>query len=377
MNRTIKILHLEDVESDSNIVKRELQKSGLNFEYLWVINKVGFDKALKDFLPDIILSDHSLPSFTSTDALKMVKETGKRIPFIVVTATMSEEFAVETMKTGVDDYLLKDRLQRLPNSIRNALDKVNSEIDKAKYYREIVKREKKFRELIENIADGIVLIDERGCLLYQSPSATRMTNYAAAESEGKVIYQFLHHDDITKATLLFEKVFLNPQTPIPFALRMLHKNGHYIWVEGTITNLLGDVSVKGLILNYRDITKKRTDERLLQKSEANLRTIFENTAISYVLTDKDFNIVSFNNLAAKSYKTDLNADIVEGKNLIDYLPPERKDSGRRRYELVLQGRRVNYEIDFTRGDGSVTWYNINIFPVHNDKKEILGIIVSS
>src|SRR5580704_2738089 len=104
MDHKIKILHIEDVETDALLVEFVLQKSTIKFEKQVVDNRVDYVRALKRFDPDIIISDHSLPGFNSLDALKILKERGYCIPFILVTATVSEEFAVNIMREGASDY---------------------------------------------------------------------------------------------------------------------------------------------------------------------------------------------------------------------------------------------------------------------------------
>src|SRR5450432_650824 len=123
MSAKIKILHLEDFPEDAELVEFELHTGKINFEKRVVDNKEDYKKLLSDFIPDIILSDHSLPSIDSFQALAILKEKGLDIPFILVTATMSEEFAVNIMKQGAADYILKDRLQRLPSAIINSIKK--------------------------------------------------------------------------------------------------------------------------------------------------------------------------------------------------------------------------------------------------------------
>lgn len=123
MNKPLKILHLEDLSNDATLVARKVKKAGIDAEIVVVANKTDFITALKKISPDIILSDHSLPSFNSREALTIVKEMKVEAPFILVTATVSEDYAVSMMKDGASDYILKDRLQRLPNAILGALEK--------------------------------------------------------------------------------------------------------------------------------------------------------------------------------------------------------------------------------------------------------------
>src|SRR6476646_11449389 len=111
MDKKLKILQLEDLPNDAELVARELRKGNIAFESLVVDTREEYISALHTFAPDIILSDHSLPSFNSLEALNILKTLEHPIPFILVTATVSEEFAVTVLKEGAFDYILKDRLQ--------------------------------------------------------------------------------------------------------------------------------------------------------------------------------------------------------------------------------------------------------------------------
>jgi CheY-like chemotaxis protein len=112
----IKILHLEDMPEDAMIINRAI-KAILNCEILVVDNRVAFIQQLRRFLPHIILSDHSLPHFTSLEALAILKYAGHKIPFILVSGTTDEKYIARLMEEGMDDYISKDRLDRLPAAI--------------------------------------------------------------------------------------------------------------------------------------------------------------------------------------------------------------------------------------------------------------------
>src|SRR5450432_2572761 len=129
MTKKIKILHLEDVEIDADLVSRMLKKGNIEAEILVVDNKEAYVQALIEFAPDVVLSDHTLPSFNSKEALNIFLQSGIKIPFILVTATISEEYAVWVIKAGANDYILKDHLERLPEAIINSLEKNEAEIN--------------------------------------------------------------------------------------------------------------------------------------------------------------------------------------------------------------------------------------------------------
>ncbi len=130
METELRILMLEDVEEDSILIKRVLQKT-LHFTARRVDSREEFIEAMDSFHPDVVLSDHSLPQFNSSEALKIFKEKSLIAPFILVTGAVSEEFAVTCLHQGVDDYILKSNLARLPSAITSALSKKKAERDQA------------------------------------------------------------------------------------------------------------------------------------------------------------------------------------------------------------------------------------------------------
>lgn len=121
MERELKILMLEDQEEDAGLVDRALQKENVHFTRVRVDTREEFVHALDTFQPDVILSDHALPQFNSIEALKICQARKMDVPFILVTGAVSEEFAVNCLKRGADDYVLKSNLSRLPLAIRYAL----------------------------------------------------------------------------------------------------------------------------------------------------------------------------------------------------------------------------------------------------------------
>ncbi len=130
MEPALKILILEDSTSDTDLIIRLLKKEGPHSEYRLAMNRTDFLLALEEFYPDLILSDNSLPQFDSTEALKIARHRVPNIPFILVTGTVSEEFAAGIIKLGADDYILKDRMARLPAAIEAVFKQRKAETDR-------------------------------------------------------------------------------------------------------------------------------------------------------------------------------------------------------------------------------------------------------
>src|SRR5687768_14672717 len=140
MEKALKILMLEDLQDDVGLIERALNKQGLSYTARRVDSRDEFTEALSSFKPDVILSDHALPQVNSLEALSIVQKIGLDVPFILVTGTGSEEFAVSCLKQGADDYVLKSNMVRLPSAILNALKQRHHEEKRKKAERTLRKQ---------------------------------------------------------------------------------------------------------------------------------------------------------------------------------------------------------------------------------------------
>jgi PAS domain S-box-containing protein len=172
--RTIKVLHLEDLPEDAELVQQVLRKSGDYFEVKVVDTQTEFETALKQFIPHVVISDHSLPSFNSLEAMQILENSKLNIPFILVTGTVSDEFAAHAMKKGATDYILKDRLQRLPTAIAGALDKVRMEREQQEITSKIIESEKQYFDLIQHLPAAVYTCDTDGRILTYNRAALEL-----------------------------------------------------------------------------------------------------------------------------------------------------------------------------------------------------------
>lgn len=139
--KELHILILEDVTTDAELIKDELREAGTVFTPSCVKDKASYLKALDEFSPDIILSDYSLPSFDGLSALKLAGEKCPDVPFIFVSGALGEETAIELLKQGATDYVLKSRLSRLGPAVSRALQEVKERKERKLAEEELKKRE--------------------------------------------------------------------------------------------------------------------------------------------------------------------------------------------------------------------------------------------
>src|SRR5260221_117793 len=121
MTERLRILLVEDLASDAELEMLELERAGLSVTHSIVDNKKSFVDALREFEPDVILSDFSMPGFDGTTAVALSREMRPDTPFIFVSGTIGEESAIDALKSGATDYVMKTNLVRLPGAVTRAL----------------------------------------------------------------------------------------------------------------------------------------------------------------------------------------------------------------------------------------------------------------
>ncbi|MBN2857335.1 MAG: PAS domain S-box protein [Candidatus Delongbacteria bacterium] len=173
----LKILILEDNESDLDLVLYELKKLKSEKEIIVSKNREEFIKALNEHEPDIVLSDFNLPDIDGTESLKMLREKSDDIPFILVSATIGEEKAVELMRNGGNDFIMKDKLKKLTLTIERELKEFKNR-KKAKYdHAELLK----LTAAVNQSPSIILLTDTQGIVEYVNPRFTEVTGYTLEE----------------------------------------------------------------------------------------------------------------------------------------------------------------------------------------------------
>lgn len=170
MSDRLKIIIVEDVPFDAELMERELRKSGFEFTTRCVETEQDFLRELKQFSPDLILSDNSMPRFNGMKALQLSKQHAPLTPFILVTGSVNEMTAVECIKAGADDYVLKEHLTRLAPAVNDAFKRSRNAREKEKVERALRESEDMFRMITENMSDLIAVVDLDGRRVYNSPS---------------------------------------------------------------------------------------------------------------------------------------------------------------------------------------------------------------
>lgn len=186
--KKISVLYLEDDDLDVELIRETLSEGDAKFSLFHVQNKNDFRIALKTMKFDIILADFSLPDIDGYGVLYIAKEINPDIPTIILSGTINEEIAIDTLKYGAVDYIFKSKLDKLIPAIESALVKAEENKRKRKYEKELVVSESKFRTIFHQFTEPVFIIDPYNSKIVEAnDQAAETFGYQRSEILGKKI----------------------------------------------------------------------------------------------------------------------------------------------------------------------------------------------
>ena len=264
MANPLRLLLVEDVPTDAELICHELRKAKIDFSWQRVETKDDFITGLSNFTPDAILADYHLPRFSAMEALRVLKQLEVELPFILVTGSQSEEVAVECMREGADDYILKTSLKRLPSALLNALRKKETELEKERAEAELHRREEQYRLITETTQDLISMLDVRGNFTYLSPSVGSLLGYEARDLIGTNSFALLHPEDRQSAAATFQRI-LNSEGRGAQEFRVRRGDGEWRVFESVGSRILDAAgAAQRVVFVSRDITERKRDEETIR-----------------------------------------------------------------------------------------------------------------
>jgi PAS domain S-box-containing protein len=274
MDKEMRILIVEDSAADAELIARELVKKGLAYTSKLVKSKDEFLKALGEFAPDVILCDYKMPSFSAPEALEIVKKSYPGTPVIIVSGKIGEDVAVDTIKLGAIDYILKDRLGRLVPAVRRALEEARMASERKQLERELAQaKEEEFRTVFDNAVDGILIADMETKKFYRgNDSICRMLGYSPQEIKDLGVMDIHPEKDLPYVIEQFERQ-AKGEIHLAEDLPVKRKDGSifYADINSTTIVIAGKVYLMGF---FHDTTERKQAEDLLRKSEDKYRGLF-------------------------------------------------------------------------------------------------------
>jgi len=244
------------------------------------------------------------------------------------------------------------------------LTKLNNELEQRvkKRTEEIYKNEKRFRAFIEHSSDIILLLDKSFKVFYRSPSASRISGWTDADRKGSYGIKNIHPADKEKAENIVRESFANPGKPINCVLRNQHKDGHYLWLEGVVVNLLQDEQVKAIVFNFRDVTERIEAEEKLIASEKQFRYTLDNMLEGVQIHDFNWRYIYVNDALVKYSK--YSREELLGHTLMEKYPGIEQTGLFKTLQRCMAERVVeHFETEFIFSNGTKTDFELSLQPV--------------
>ena len=285
MDKHLKILLLEDSEDDVNLIHLELKNGGIQFTSLLSDTREEFIKGINEFKPDLVLSDHAMLNFNSGEALKIFKDHLKKekqsAPFILVTGTVSEEFAVQCITNGADDYILKDRLQRLPAAIQNALDKCRTENENRQTTAEKLLLLERYEFATKTTSEAIWDWDLINNSIYCGQGFEKIFGHTCNDENNHLNTAYISLDDIERVVDSLNNAIEGTDTTWFDEYQYLKATGDYAFVQDNAIILRNNegkaVRMIGAMV---DITSKKQEDLRLKLLESVIRNITDAVLIA-------------------------------------------------------------------------------------------------
>lgn len=276
MGEKVKILIAEDLPTDAALAQREILKFVPDAVFRRVETEVEFRNELENFKPDLIVSDYQMPTFTGLIALKITLEISPETPFIVHTGSMNEDTAVECMKAGATDYVIKEYLKRLGPAVRQALENKEIKREIIKSQQDLIASEKKYRYLFENNPQPMWIYDlDTLAFLEVNSAAVQIYGYTKEEFLKKTLKDIRPQEDVKD--LLEDVATTSNLINSAGEWRHLKKSGELIYVE-ILSHLIKYETRDARLVLVKDITEKKVIRQELIQSEERLRLIFDSAA---------------------------------------------------------------------------------------------------
>jgi len=375
MEEKLLILMLENKASDAETTNRILNKAGIKFTSKRVGTRESFIKAIEYFPPDIILAENNLPSFDGLSALEIAKQKCPGVPVIFVTVALNEEFAVEILKNGAADYIVKDRLWRLAPVIKRVLREVEikrkekAELEKLHFISEY------YKSIINSSLDMIIAVDNERKITEFNAAAQKVFGYNREEIIGKhVNILYKNPEDGFK---------IQQEANVEIAENKI-KSGR-IFLSSISSSILRDASGKmiGIMGVSRDITESKQKEDELKRSESQkadelkrsesmLKAMLDNIPDITCLKDQESRFIAANEAFCKSCGVELKNLI--GKTDLDIWPKELAERYRADdREVIMSGNVKSVEEPLADKEGKMLWVHTVKTPVFNEDGKIAGI----
>jgi PAS domain S-box-containing protein len=256
-----RILLVEDSPDDTYLVTRELEGSGLNFNLTCVATRDAFAAALAQSAPDLVLTDYRMPGFCGLDVLHLSRQTYPDVPVIFISGVLGEELAIECLKTGATDYVVKQRLNRIGPIARRAIMEARERRKTRATEEALRESQERSRILFESALFAMAILNPQGGFVETNQAYQRLLGYSAPELGRMSMRNLLHLEDAKEVLALHRELQHGLRSHYEREVRLISKGGRIVWVRSLVSMLRRPGSEPLIVAMVEDITDRKNEER--------------------------------------------------------------------------------------------------------------------
>ena len=373
MTQTYRVLLVEDESLDAELNIREIKKVLPSCIFQVVDNRNGYMDLLKNFVPDIIISDYNMPSFDGLSALKIAQKVCPLTPFIMVTGSINEDTAVECMKAGALDYVLKDSLKRLGSSVLNALEQRKIRKERIEAIETIKLNEAKYRYMFHHNPQPMWIYDlETLAFLEVNEAAINHYGYSAEEFYSMNLKDIRPESGIKHLLSVVSEI--NSQMMKVNEAIHQKKNGELIIVEIVSHSIIFNQRNARHVL-VTDITERKAAKERLLREQKLLRTLIDNLPATIYVKDEECRKIIANRADLDVIGVKSEEEVI-GKTDLDTFNNEIGQRGFADDKKIIEtGEAVlNREEDFYDSKGIQRWLLTSKIPLTDENGKITGLV---
>lgn len=300
----LRVLIVEDTPSDADLMLWHLRREGYQLEWQRVENEADYLNALESQY-DLILSDWSLPQFNGLRALQILNGRGLDWPFIIVSGGIGEETAVAVMHQGAADYVLKDRMGRLGQAVKNALEQKRLKEEYRKAAEALSASEAELRGLFASMTDVVLVLDREGVYRKIAPTHPEMLVKPGEDLLGKNLSDVFPEQQAEEYTRTIQKVLDTQQVSyIEYELSIQNRP---LWFDASVS----PISQNEVVWMAREVSQRKQAAEMLRASEERFRSLYENATIGMYRTSPDGRILIANPSIVRMFGYDTLEDLLQ------------------------------------------------------------------
>ncbi|MCE5212559.1 MAG: PAS domain S-box protein [Deltaproteobacteria bacterium] len=291
--RLLRALVVDDSEDDVLLIMRTLRKGGYKIQFERVETAQTMKKALREKQWDIILCDYKMPDFSAPSAISLLKKEAKiNIPIIIISGAIGEETAIDCMRMGAHDYIMKTNLSRLCPAIARELEEVKIREQQKQSEEKLQQSEEQYRNILANIEEGYFEVDLAGNFTFLNDTVCQVMGYSRKELLGMNNRQYTDEKDLKEIFKVYNKIYTTGQPVKELCWQLINKDGAKRYIAGSIS-LKKDAEGKPIGFRgiARDTTERKQMEEKIREEEQRFRALTEQSSDIILLVNRQGTII--------------------------------------------------------------------------------------